>query len=128
MENTNNVKNETSEREVKIFTTPDGKELVIKAYINGWENRKIRKLLFQGQKQVTNADGTTRFESSTDSVERIDGLEDVLIETIVVSYAGLTENLLDAVMKQNQKESLFVIEKCNEVFTPPKNDPKEQTA
>lgn len=107
------------ERETAVFTTPKGKELKIKTYLTGREQRSIRNAYTSQLKSVTDENGKSRYEVESGTAA-IMLSEDALLKAAVVSYDNSTEDVFDRVLDAPQVELKFILEKCNALSQDPK--------
>lgn len=106
-------------RETITFTTPLGKEVIIKAYLNTIERRSIRRVYSENVRSVIDPDGTSRFEM-IEGRDIVSASEDRLVEEAVVSYDGSKEDILGRLVLKADKEYKFVLDRCNEIGKDPK--------
>jgi len=108
-------------RETKKITTPAGKELELKTYITARERNQIRDMFYKNMK-LENVGGKP--EMSELSGEIMSQAEYKLIESVVVSYDGNKENVLDRISDEKPEEYDFIVEEINKIpgtsFTPAK--------
>jgi len=107
------------ERETKTITTPKGKTLVLKTYVNARERNALRSVMIDSMKiDLQNLEGANELSGSI-----LEKSEAKLIETVVVSYDGSVENILNRLLDESPEEYDFVVEesgKINKGFTPAK--------
>lgn len=97
-------------RETKTLTSPGGKPVVLKTYITPREQRPLRDIYLKNK-----ADEST-----------IDRIENMLIETLVVSYDGVSQGIVDMLLDSPKAEMAFVLKECQEISKDPdENDPKK---
>lgn len=97
------------ERETQTFTTPEGKELVVKAWLTAGERRKIQEVMV-GSDTIT-ADAAPKGDA-------IFKAQDKLIEVAIALYDGSAENVLKRLLDQRAEEMDFVTEKAGQVLVP----------
>ena len=97
------------ERETKTYTTPEGKEVVMKAWLTAGERRKVQEVML-GNEAVHGAP-----ELKGDAVFRA---QDKLIEVSVASYDGDDKNILSRLLNQKAEEFDYVSELAGKVINP----------
>lgn len=100
------------DRETKTIQTPNGHEVVLKAWINGRETQEIENLVYknfdiQGIRDNPNFKLNTAF--LTEQTNKA-------LELVVVSIDGKTENILEEILKWKAKDYKFVVSEVNKVI------------
>lgn len=101
------------ERETKTLTTPSGIEVVTYIYLNGKEARDMQRILLAG---VPMDDITPEGLPKNIPVTTMMDVQELLLKTLVVSYAGSKENVFDRVMNAEGHDTEFVINEVTEVW------------
>lgn len=114
-----NIRHTIEGRLVDTMSTPLGKELTIKAYLNVIERRAIRRAYSTNVHSVTDGDGNSKFEI-IEGRDVVSESEDALIRAAVVSYDNSTEGILERLLQADSREHKFVLERCNEIGKDPK--------
>ena len=104
------------ERETIKLTTPLGKELVIKSFMNAKERNAIKSAFLEGIKIDPN-DIAREGESIMKDVDASIMLkaEKRTFEQLIVSYAGSSENIADRLEQATPAEYDFVVAELNKV-------------
>ncbi len=107
------------ERETIKITTPEGKELVIKTYMNAKERNAIKSAFLEGIKIDPNniakkENGEILQECDASIMLRA---EKRMFEQLIVSYAGSSENMGDRIEQASPKEYDFVVDELNKIST-----------
>jgi len=109
------------ERETKTITTPIGKqEVVIKTYLTGGEKRALTDVyLNSGMK----------FDVETSNVKDLDlsivnKAQDVAWETVIVSIAGSSENIIKNILDMRSDDTDFITKSVNEITADPSTEKK----
>ena len=110
MENTN--------RETLELITPSGSKVVLKAWITGREKRALRQPYFQNIK-IGGAGVSDQIGG-----EIVDQIEDLTIQTLIISIDGKTDGILDTVLEMKEKDYQSVIDKINEITKETENPTK----
>jgi hypothetical protein len=99
------------ERETKEFTTPGGRQVIVKTFLTAREVNNVLRQIFGSQEVSAQADGSPQAKLSM-----VVGIERniKLIETAVVSLEGSTENLADRLQDLPAAEYTTIL---NEVKT-----------
>jgi hypothetical protein len=97
------------ERETTTYTTPAGKEVVIKSWLTAGERRKVQEVMI-GTETVTSTP-----ELKGDALFKA---QDKLVEVAVASYDGSAENILARLLDQKADEYDFVAELAGKVLVP----------
>jgi hypothetical protein len=99
------------ERETKEFTTPGGRQVIVKTFLTAREVNNVLRQIFGSQEVSAQADGSPQAKLSM-----VVGIERniKLIETAVVSLEGSTENLADRLQDLPATEYTTIL---NEVKT-----------
>lgn len=93
------------------LTTPSGKEFSLKTFITARERNNIRSIFFEGMK-VNVASG----ENSQDISGKIfEQSETKLIETLVISFDGSEEKILDRLLDCSPEDYDFVTKECDKI-------------
>lgn len=93
------------------MTAPSGQEVELKTYITARERNAIRSLFF-GDMKVNAATGEGNQEVSGKIFEMS---EYKLIETIVISLNGSTENIMDRLLDGTPEDYDFVAKECDKI-------------
>ncbi len=97
------------ERETNTFTTPLGREVVVKAWLTAGERRKIQEVMI-GTESVT---ATPQFKG--DALFRA---QDKLVEVAVISYAGSNERVIERLLEEKVEEYDYVAQVAGQVLAP----------
>jgi hypothetical protein len=101
------------ERETKTIETPvDKHSVVIKLWVTGEEKRKIRSPFMEAMKISTNGESELSKLSSDDLLNRV---ENLLIETIIVSVDGKTIDIVKEVLEMKGDDYDFVLSEINKI-------------
>lgn len=97
------------------MTTPEGKELVIKTFMNARERNAIKSAFLEGIKIDPNdiakkENGEILQECDASIMLRA---EKRMFDQLIVSYAGSSENIADRLEQASPKEYDFAIEELN---------------
>lgn len=115
---------EQNTRETKKLTTPGGKELVLKTYITGRDNRDLQAVFLNKVSLKQTPEGQ--------SMEGLKGsaaaeAEDLAVQLIVVSFDGSSDDLVNRILDLPNTETDFIKKAINEV-TNPKDDKDKKKA
>lgn len=108
-----------ADRETKTVTTPDGKELVVKARLTAGERNAIRNIVLAdatidpsqfGQKDDSTITGFDKLPAMILAKQ-----EKAVIEHLVVSYGGKTEGIFAELELGTPEEYDFVVKTINEI-------------
>lgn len=103
----------TNDRETKNITTPSGKLVVIKAWLNGREANELKAVLYKDLK-MSMADVTSGGVKVTDvSGEFILEQEKKALELFLVSIEGKSENLVETFLDLPENDYKAVIKEIN---------------
>lgn len=91
--------------ENQTFKTEDGKEVVFKETLNGYDQRAYRKVLIN-----IGEDGVNKAES-------LEVLENAVIQTTILSFDGSTEDILNRVLLLPAWEYEKIVSLANEIIT-----------
>ena len=114
-----------SERPTQTLQTPEGKELVLKAYINAREFNEIKKSFLSGIK-IDLADATTEKaaqEAISQAAKQIslaeisEANEQAAIKAIAQSYDGSADNIVERLLDASPEEYQFVTKEVQKVQT-----------
>lgn len=105
------------QRETKTLTTPEGKELVIKTFMNARERNAIKSAFLEGIKIDPN---DIAKKESGEILQECDAsimlrAEKRMFEQLIVSYAGSSENIAERFEQASPKEYDFAIEELNRI-------------
>jgi hypothetical protein len=105
------------QRETIQLTTPLGKELVIKSYMNAKERNEIKRSFLIGVKIDPNkiSQGSDDVHMNELDASIMLQAERQTINQLVVSYDGKTEMVADVLDLSSPKEYDFVISELNKV-------------
>jgi hypothetical protein len=106
------------DRETKSFKTALDKDCVIYTYLTGRERRAIRNIYTKGM-EATLGDNPVAKITGEHSAEA----EDTLLKTVVVSYDGSAENIVERLLAAQDIELSSVVDEINKTtnrFTPAK--------
>jgi hypothetical protein len=102
------------ERETKTFETPEKHIVVIYTYATGRESRDMEQIVMKALKVDITYDGARSVKdfdaTSTQTVE------EKMLKTMVVSFDGKTENLVDTILDLRKSEYDFIVNEVNEVL------------
>jgi len=93
------------QREVKELITPSGKKLEIKTYVTARERNEIRSAMLP----FMNVDTTTSKVDDKISGDILIKIEPKLIEVIVSTYDGSSENILDRILDGSPEDYDFIV-------------------
>lgn len=98
-------------RETLKFKTPIGnKEIEIKAWLTGQEQRTIRNPFFENA-----SFGITGIEKFQFSSELINKAQDLAFEIVVVSIDGTKDNIIQRILDMRAEDFDFIVKKINEI-------------
>ncbi|MDF1498517.1 MAG: hypothetical protein P1P85_04165 [Patescibacteria group bacterium] len=86
-----------TQRETIIFNTPHNHEVVMNAYLTGYEAREIRKHSFG-------------------EASEMDETENAMIDTLVVSVDGSADNILDRILMMRGSDYTSIIKKASSII------------
>lgn len=92
-------------REVRELTTPSGKKLEIKTYVTARERNEIRGAMLP----YMNVDTSTNKVDDKISGDVLIKAEPKLIEVIVSTYDGSSENILDRILDGSPEDYDFIV-------------------
>lgn len=105
------------ERETIKLETPQGKELIIKSYMTAKERNEIKRTFLEGVKidpnQTTQEAEAVRMNELDASIMLL--AERKTIEQLVVSYDGVTENIIERLDDSKPEEYDFVVSELNKI-------------
>ena len=103
------------DRETKTITTPISKiEVVLKAWLTGREQRALQQIFLKDVEiEATGAGALPAMKGLKGSI--IEKAEDLAIETVVVSIAGKTENLIKTILDMHGTDTKFVVDHINAI-------------
>lgn len=97
------------ERETNTYTTPNQKQLVMKAWLTAGERRKVQEVMI----------GTETISEQPElKGEALFRAQDKLVEVTVVSYDESSENILARLLDERANEYDFVAELAGKVLLP----------
>lgn len=114
-----------NERPTQTLQTPEGKELVIKTYINAREFNEIKKSFLAAIK-IDLADATSEKsaqEAISEAAKQIsladisEANEQAAIKAIAQSYDGSGENIIERLLESSPEEYNFVSREVQKVQT-----------
>lgn len=108
-------------RETIKFKTPTGIEIEIYAYLTGREQRDIDAILINEMMGEVNME-TGKPSVNTDLGEAQKKQEDKMIELMVVSIAGGTEDILNKILDMRAEDYKEVIDQLNKTGLPKKKE------
>jgi len=103
------------ERETIKLTTPLGKELVIKSFMNAKERNAIKSAFLEGIKIDPNDIGSEDHMMKDVDASIMLKAEKRTFEQLIVSYAGSSENISDRLEQATPAEYDFVVAELNKV-------------
>lgn len=104
------------ERETIKLTTPLGKELIIKSFMNAKERNAIKSAFLEGIKIDPNDIGNEDSHVMKDVDASIMlKAEKRTFEQLIISYAGSSENISDRLEQATPAEYDFVVAELNKV-------------
>jgi hypothetical protein len=96
------------------ITTPTGKqEVEIKAWITGRDAEYIDELMYEAVAVKANMTGTADI-SNIDLKKMISETNHRKIQTFVVSIAGSTDDILNAVLDMHEDDTKFILDAIDE--------------
>ena len=98
------------DRPTHEITTPAGKVVILKDYITARERNEIRSVVAA---DVTMIEGVAHLKEIKAGL--LDAAERKVIETIVTSYEGSTENIVDRLLDASPEEYDFVRDEANKI-------------
>ncbi|MCX6756340.1 MAG: hypothetical protein NTX85_03295 [Candidatus Nomurabacteria bacterium] len=100
------------ERTTKTLQTPLRKEIVLKEYVTARERNELRSILLGNMKFDTEGKeiGTAELSGNTLEIS-----ERKMLEVIVTSYDGSTENIIDRLLDSTPEEYDFAVKEAMEV-------------
>lgn len=100
------------EREKKSFNTPSGKEVIVRTYITGREANTIKAEMLKNMK--LDLAGNRSGEVSGDVlIEQ----EKKLLNILVISIDGKTENVIEMILDLPNSDYQSIIKELNEIYT-----------
>jgi len=114
----------SEQRETKKYTTPGGKEFILKTYITGREARQLQAVfLDKVSLKQTQKDGQ--------SIEGLKGsaaaeAEDLAVTLMVVSFDNSSADLINRILDLPSTETDFIKKAINEVTNPKSDDEKKK--
>jgi len=102
----------TKERPTIEMKTPSGITLVIKEYSTGRESNEMQNIYLSSAK-ISVVGNTPKIDGFDPKAE--EQVIKKMIELLVVSVDGVTENVVDAVLDMRTSDYDAVVEKLNEV-------------
>ena len=103
------------ERETIKLTTPLGKDLVIKSFMNAKERNAIKSAFLEGIKIDPNDIGSEDHIMKDVDASIMLKAEKRTFEQLIVSYAGSSENISDRLEQATPAEYDFVVTELNKV-------------
>jgi len=103
------------ERETIKLTTPLGKDLVIKSFMNAKERNAIKSAFLEGIKIDPNDIGSEDHIMKDVDASIMLKAEKRTFEQLIVSYAGSSENIADRLEQATPAEYDFVVAELNKV-------------
>lgn len=103
------------ERETIKLTTPLGKELVIKSFMNAKERNAIKSAFLEGIKIDPNDIGSEDHIMKDVDASIMLKAEKRTFEQLIVTYAGSSENIADRLEQASPAEYDFVVAELNKV-------------
>lgn len=100
------------QRETKTFVTPSGKEVVIKTYLTGREANSVKEALLKEMKMDASTGQSTNEVTGVFMIEQ----EKKLIQAMIVSLEGKTENLLDLVLDLKNEDYSAIVKEINSTY------------
>ena len=96
-----------SDRSTKTFTTPSGKEVVVKEYLTARERNELRGVTLNGLNIETTGDIS---QAKNITAEKLDQFQHKVIELAIVSYNGSAENILERLLDGTPDDYDAVVE------------------
>jgi hypothetical protein len=111
--------------ETKTIKTPGGVEVVLKAWISGFELRNIERP-FKKMKMTVDSSGVGKGEIDA-GVATEESIK-TAVETVVISVGGKTENVYTAIGEMKSSDYKFILDEVDKVvkgmdFTQPAAKP-----
>lgn len=103
------------ERETIKLTTPLGKDLVIKSFMNAKERNAIKSAFLEGIKIDPNDIGSEDHIMKDVDASIMLKAEKRTFEQLIVSYEGSSENIADRLEQASPAEYDFVVAELNKV-------------
>jgi len=104
------------ERETRKFKTVGGNLIEVKTYITGKESRDISAIYLEGIKVGVDVEGKPSMPSV--EMKNASRVQDKAIETIVVSFNGVKENILDSILDLPKIEFDEVVAELDKIQNP----------
>ena len=105
------------QRETKTLTTPEGKELVLKTFMNAKERNAIKSAFLEGIKidpnDIAKKDNGEILQECDASIML--RAEKRMFEQLIVSYDKSSENIQERIEQASPKEYDFVTDELNKV-------------
>jgi hypothetical protein len=105
------------QRETKTVTTPEGKELILKTFMNARERNAIKSAFLEGIKidpnDIAKKDNSEILQECDASIML--KAEKRMFEQLIVSYAGSPENISERLENESPKEYDFVVDELNKI-------------
>ena len=107
------------ERETyKVILPVSKQEVVLKAWITGREKRDLKKPYYD---QI-DSDESGALKDTQTRKQLTDKVENLIIETIVVSIGGNATNLVEQVLGLHSDDYDFIIKEINKITKPNRNE------
>ena len=104
------------QRETIKLTTPEGKELVVKTYMNARERNAIKSAFLEGimidPNEIAKKEAGVMKEVDASIMLKAEGR---MFEQLIVSYAGSSENISERIGEASPKEYDFVVDELNKI-------------
>lgn len=106
-------------RETKKISTPSGREFELKTYLTARERNELRGVFLEN---VSVDPGTAQTKVGDLAGSLLEKAEKKLIELVVVSYDGKTENILEGILDGSPEDYDFIVAEANKIgnFKQPK--------
>lgn len=99
------------ERETREISTKSGHKAVLKTYVTGGEFREISDVYLNAMEMKVGADGAPDMRINAGVIKK---MQDKAIETIVVSFDGIAENVLGRILDLPKNEFDEIAEAVDE--------------
>jgi hypothetical protein len=95
-------------------TTPSGKEVIFKPYLTARGRNRIQNIFIK-DKRIKMVDGKPQVDDLTFSAEIGSRAAEELISSLVESFDGSEEKILDRILDGRPEDYDFIVEECNKI-------------